>query len=617
MEHEMLKGIDENINLLDTSITNEVQSKIHDMEYFAKTVTSESYQEENIPQLRERLYEYFELHPETDLTYVGTEDGLIIIEPYVDLGPDFDPRDRSWYIDAINNNGDITISDPYVSLSDGSVVVTISKMLDDGTGVVGVDINLSYLQQLSNQIKIGENGYTSLLDEQGNFIVHPNYEAGSKVEDLFYKELYNSQQGQFTYVLDGEEQIMVYTTNELTGWKLTGNLVVSEIKEAAAPIFQKTLFIIAVSILVGAIIVFFIIRGIVRPMRKLIGQAKTISEGDLTEAINIESTDDIGQLTIAFKEMQESLRTLVKDVELKALQVTSSSEELTASTEQTVIVTEQVSDSIQEIASSAEKQTYDVEMAAKALADITKGVTLIADRAMHVLQLAQHTTSQAEIGGQAVTNTVNQMSTIHDSVSKSNEIIHSLSERSKEVYAILNAITEIADQTNLLALNAAIEAARAGEHGKGFAVVAEEVRKLAEQSQGSAKEIQTIVEGILQDTESSVQIMEQVNKEVQEGVNVTNEAIEKFQQILQSTKQITPEMEEISDATQQITKEVQNVSTTTNELSNIAQSNAATSQQVAAATEEQLASMEEISASAKSLSYLADELNKVIAQFKY
>lgn len=617
VEEEMLEGIEGNLKLLDSSVMNVIQSKIHDMEYFSKIFTSESYKEENILNLRETLNEYLQLHPDTENIFVGTQDGLIVMEPNIDLGEDFDPRERSWYSDAIKNSGDVVISEPYVSASNGNVVVTVSKSLNDGSGVVGIDIHLSYLQELANQIEIGENGFTSILDAQGKFIVHPIYEAGSKVEDLFYNELYNNEQGQFTYVLDGEEKILAYTTNELTGWKLTGNLYTTEIKEAAAPIFKKTLFIIVVSIFVGAIIVSIIIRLIVRPVQKLIEKVKTISEGDLTETIEVESDDDIGQLTFAFKEMQESLKMLVKDVERKALQVASSSEELSASTEQTVMVTEQVSDSIQEVASSAEKQTYDVEVAAKALADISNGVTLIAERAKHVLQLAQHTTNQAEIGGQAVTNTVNQMNSIHHSVSKSNEIISSLSGRSKEVYAILNAITEIADQTNLLALNAAIEAARAGEHGKGFAVVAEEVRKLAEQSQASAKEIQEIVEGILQDTENSVHIMEQVTMEVQQGVNVTNETIEKFQQILQSTKQITPEMEEISETTQQISEEVQMVSATTNDLSNIAQSNAATSQEVAAATEEQLASMEEISSSAKSLSYMADELNKLISKFKY
>lgn len=616
VENEMLASIDDNLNLLNTTITEEIQSKILDIDYLSTIITMDMYENDGLV-IHEELNKYVQMHSEIQAIYVGTESGLFIREPFVEMAKDYDPRERDWYRQAFEKTGEVVISEPYVAASNGEMVVTISKTVNDHSGVIGVDIKLEYLQKLASQIKIGENGFALLLDDQGKFIVHPTIEAGSTIDEFYYNHFYGAKEGIFDYVLDGDKKIMAFITNDITGWKLGANFYTSEINDIATPILQKTMFIILISILGGGIIAYIVIRSIIRPINKLIDEVKTISQGDLTEEIGVASKDEIGQLAIAFKEMQKSLKLLVQDVDKHALQVASSSEELSASTEQTVIVTEQVSDSVQEIAISAEKQMNGVEQTVKALAEITKGVTFISERAMQVLQLAQHTTNQAEIGGQAVTNTVNQMNSIYDSVSKSNIIIHSLSERSKEVNVILNAIKDIADQTNLLALNAAIEAARAGEHGKGFAVVAEEVRKLAEQSQGSAAEIQTIIEGILNDTENSVQIMNQVTFDVQEGVNVTNEAIEKFQQILQSTKEITPQMEEISDATQQISREVQNVSTTTDGLSNIAQSNAASSQEVAAATEEQLASMEEIASSAKALAHLADELNQVIAKFKY
>ncbi|MED4377603.1 methyl-accepting chemotaxis protein [Schinkia azotoformans] len=239
------------------------------------------------------------------------------------------------------------------------------------------------------------------------------------------------------------------------------------------------------------------------------------------------------------------------------------------------------------------------------------------DSSKKVFELANHTTTLAEIGGQSVQDTVNQMNSIHSSVNESNTMIKSLYERSREVSSILDVITGIAEQTNLLSLNAAIEAARAGEHGRGFAVVADEVRKLAEQSQQSAKEILAIVEGIQKDTESSVQIMARVTDDVQVGVKVSNEAIEKFNGILQSTKEITPQMEEVSAIAEQMSAAVQQVSATINDLSVIAKGNATTAEEVAASTEEQMASMQEITASANTLSSKAEELNQLISKFKY
>ncbi|WP_395940839.1 methyl-accepting chemotaxis protein [Bacillus sp. FJAT-22090] len=262
-------------------------------------------------------------------------------------------------------------------------------------------------------------------------------------------------------------------------------------------------------------------------------------------------------------------------------------------------------------------QTNSVDSNAQSLAEISVGVTRISDYATKVSELSYEATTQAELGGQAITNTVNQMSSIHTSVIESNTKINSLSIRSQEVRSILNVITGIADQTNLLALNAAIEAARAGESGKGFAVVADEVRKLAEQSQQSAKDIHQIILGIQEDTENSVQIMARVTEDVLAGVEVSNDAIKKFQLIVQSMKEITPQMEDVSATAQQVSASVQETSHIANDIAILAQGNAATSEEVAASAEEQLASMEEISASAQSLSSMAQELKDIISQFKY
>ncbi|KKB41325.1 methyl-accepting chemotaxis protein [Bacillus thermotolerans] len=617
VEEEIQDGFRDSIRLLDSSITETIEQKVHDVSTFTGNTTAQHFEQKNIPALRQRLAQYAELHPEVIGTYIGTSSGAFIEEPQITDTSTYDPRTRDWYKEAMDQQGETVISKPYQDVTTGSMVVTISRTTDDGSGVMGVDLLLDHVQGLVNQLEIGEEGYAFLMDTDHITMAHPTVESGTEITYPFIDQLYKEENGQFGYEYEGDEKLANFATNELTGWKIAGTISKSETEEAAAPILRKTLIVIAVAYLVGAALIYLIIKSIIRPLNNLKEQAITISNGDLTEPIQVTSKDEIGQLGEAFQTMQQNLKQLIRNIEENAEQVAASSEQLTASAEQTSTATEQVAVSIQQVAGNAEQHSNGAEETVQSLNEVSTGVTQIADHSSHVAELAQRTIEQAEEGEKAVTSTVDQMKSIHASVAESDTMIQSLYERSKEVSAILDVITQIADQTNLLALNAAIEAARAGENGKGFAVVADEVRKLAEQSQSSASEIMGIVQGIQQDTKSSVEIMARVTDDVQTGVQISNEAIEKFNEILHSTKEITPQMQEVSATAQQMSAAVQQVTATTHDLTMIAKENAAASEEVAATTEEQLAAMEEISASARSLSTMADELKRVIASFKY
>nr|WP_239587131.1 methyl-accepting chemotaxis protein [Bacillus ectoiniformans] len=617
VEQEVQTGFAENIKMLNSSIDQTLNVKIHDIEQFANIAVASMIKGEESPELRQKLAQYSQLHPEVYSIYAGTETGLFIEEPVITDTSDYDPRTRDWYKDSMSHKGEILISAPYPDVTTGEMVVTVSKATKDGSGVVGVDLNLNYVQELVGQLNLGKEGYAFLMDQGQTAIAHPSIKAGTPAKKEFYQKMYNKDQGHYYYNDKNKEKLMIFATNDQTGWKIGSSIDEAEINAKAVPIFQRTILVILLSMLAGAILIFFIIKSIIKPLREMKEKAITISDGDLTEHITVRSNDEIGQLGEAFNTMQQNLRSLVQKIDANADQVASASAELTASSEHTSAATEQVASSIQEVAGSAEKQTAGVSQTAESFKLVAQGVTDIADHATQVSAIAQQTMAQAEEGSDAVTNTVNQMTSIQASVHASNQTIHSLHERSKEVHSILDVITSIAGQTNLLALNAAIEAARAGEHGKGFAVVADEVRKLAEQSQQSVQEIVGIIQGIQEDTENSVQTMARVTDDVQTGVNISQEAIKKFDDILQSTKEITPQMEEISATAQQMSATVQEVHATTQELSMIATNNAAGSEEVAAATQEQLASMEEIAASAQSLSMMADELKEVVRVFKY
>ena len=612
----MLAGFSQTINVLNTSIDNLIEKKVYEINYYSKSISANTFTDGAAIQLQNDFNDYILLHPEAKAIYVATSNDDIIQAPAIERPTNYSYKNSDWYTEAMNKKGEIIVSEPHLT-ADNELVITIAQTTNDHSGVVAIDLPLNHIQQLINKIEVGRQGYAVLLDKNRKYIAHPTIEGGTEATDYFYDEVYTQNNGQLKYTFNGDEKLMAFATNELTGWKLLGAIELDEIDEAASPIFTKTMLVIAIAILIGAVLVYFIIKSIIVPIRLLKDKALTISNGDLTEKIEVYSNDAIGQLAVAFNEMQDSLQQVVKKVDVSAEIVASSAEQLSASADETTTATQQVALSMQDVAMTAEKQRNGVSETAQSLDVVSAGAATIADHSTTVSDLSRNTMLQAEEGGRAVKNTVFQMESIHESVMQSNETIQSLNESSKQVSSILNVITSIADQTNLLALNAAIEAARAGEHGKGFAVVADEVRKLAEQSQSSAKEIYEIVNKIQQDTESTVQTMIRVTDDVQAGVKVSNEAIEKFNLIYESTQKITPQMEEVSATAQQMSAAIQEITGTANEMVNIAQVNAAVSEQVAASAEEQLAAMEEISQSANDLTSMAEELKEAISKFKY
>ncbi|WP_339179815.1 methyl-accepting chemotaxis protein [Oceanobacillus sp. FSL W7-1293] len=617
LEHQQTEQVKDTAELLNQTVDNALELRINDLNTFAAQFNSRQIgdDEETLEQV---LGQYKEMNEEVSEVYMASNDGdLFYRQPDTELPEGFDATERDWFINAVNNPGEVQISDPFESASETGTVVSITKTLDDGSGVMGVSLYIDSIQQLASEISIGENGYAVIIDPQQKYVYHPTFETGEEVENGVLGTMFDDASGSYEYSYDNTSKIMVYQTNDLTGWKLAGTIDYDEIKGEAASTLTTMITIIVITLVLGTIIILFLIRSITRPIQRLKENAKIISTGDLTHSIDIKTTDEIGELGQAFNEMQEGLKTLVRDVEYNAQQVAASAEELNANADQMTSSSEQVSLAIQEVSSSSETQLHGTEESANSLEEVSTGVGRIVDSSSKVSDMVTQMSTQAEVGGKAVSDTLNQMTSIQSSVDDTNLNIASLLERSKEVSTILNAITDISEQTNLLALNAAIEAARAGEHGKGFAVVADEVRKLAEESKTSAGEISSIVHGIQDDVQKAVEKMSQVTSNVNDGLDVSYDAIDKFGEILRSSGDIKPQMEEVMAISGQMSAAVQQVTATANDLASIARNNASSSEEVAASTEEQLASMEEISASAKSLSTMAEDLTGKIAEYKY
>lgn len=354
-----------------------------------------------------------------------------------------------------------------------------------------------------------------------------------------------------------------------------------------------------IAVILAICIGYFISRLISRPVVFISSSAEKIASGDLAvEDIDVKNRDEIGELAHSFNVMKTNLRNLIHQVGINAEQVAASSEELTASAEQTSKATEQIASTMQEVASGSEQQASNIDQSAQTVNEMAQGIQKIAANAQKVSTSAIQASRVAEEGNQSIQTANEQMGSIHTKVNDLADAIKELGDRSKEIGQIVQVITDIASQTNLLALNAAIEAARAGEHGRGFAVVAEEVRKLAEQSAGSANQINDLISLIRGQMEKAVVSMDQVKNEVSEGMAVVTHAGMSFEHIQRSVDGVAVQIQEVSAAAQQMEASMEEIVQSITFIREVAKETAAGTQNVSAATEEQLASMEEISSSA-------------------
>nr|WP_020063376.1 methyl-accepting chemotaxis protein [Bacillus sp. 123MFChir2] len=615
-DSQITSSASENIKVLDSLINQIIDAKYNDVTHFSKVIQRNIHETENGESIRKVFSDYVSLHPETVQLYVGTDNGAFIQEPNVQMPAGYNPKERPWYIDAMKQNGGVAISNPYKDKATGDIVVTVSKKLDDGSGVIGIDLKLENLLKTTKMINIGKKGYAFILDQSQNVIAHPQEKSGIKAPDIWVKPLYKENHGTFTYTLDGSEKKMVFATNAKTSWKIAGTMYANEVTKAAEPIFYNTLIVAVISLLLGGAIIYLITLSITKPLKQLVVSSHKISEGDLTETIEVRSNDEIGQLGKGFNEMAGSLRELISRINSSAGHVAASSEELTASVRQASEATEQITMAIDQVSSGAVTQTKGVEQGSMLLQEVTEGIQRVADTSSVIATSSAYTRQKAENGDKLVAQTVSQMQSIHQSVAESDQIIKLLDNKSKQIGDILEVIQNIANQTNLLALNAAIEAARAGEQGRGFAIVADEVRKLAEQSSSSSNEIGKLITEIQEDMSKTVSSMNHVNTEVQSGLVIANETKQSFTEILQSTSEIAKQIESLVQTAKQMSKGAGEVSVSVGEIAITASNNASSTQSVAASAEEQLASIEEISSASGTLSQMAEELQVLIERFK-
>ncbi|NLE00024.1 MAG: methyl-accepting chemotaxis protein [Fibrobacter sp.] len=555
--------------------------------------------------------------------YWNRGSGQLMLEPVVG----YDDAGEGDFYQVPLRSGHESIIDPYFyTIGDRKfLLTTVSvpvKKNGQTIGVVGIDIEVSQLQQLVEQIKPYETGIAAIFSNKGIVVAHfDKSKLGKNMRETEHAVVGNAANAFADAVAAGEPYylsvrskqikstlqtiaIPIVLGNSITPWSFATGIPMNKVLAPVTSMLYFTIFIGVLVLIIISITTMFISKKITTPIRKTAMMLKDISEGngDLTKRLEVTSHDEIGDMAMYFNNFIQKLQGLIKSIMQSADSIANSASSLSTASTQIASNTEEISSQTTSVATSTEQATMNVKQVSSSAEEMSRSTFAVA------AAIEQMSSSLNEVSKNCQKE-LTIASEANRYAQKSKDVMNQLGATAKSISRIIDLIGDIADQTNLLALNATIEAASAGEAGKGFNVVAAEVKELAKQTSDATQEIKKQIDEIQLNTGSAVNTIEEVTRVIEE-VNLISQ-------------NIVSAVEEQSATINEISKNVNGVNTEAKEVSrNVAESASGLSEVSAkmGAVSNSLADTTQgvvsVKTNASDLSILSEELKKLLSQFK-
>jgi len=546
--------------------------------------------------------------------------------------------DRQYFQEALK--GEVVIGDVEKSALSERPVFFMSvsvKGTEQIEGVLFCAVDMTYFNKtFVETVEVGQTGYAYIYQEDGFVIAHPDKSNVLKLnmkEFDFGREMMAKESGTIVYTFKGVEKIVAYLKLKELGWTVGIGAVTSELLAPVRRVGYVNLIIALTVTAFLAVAVLGMLRLLaLRPISRVASGLRDIAqgEGDLTTRLEVGSQDEVGELARWFNTFMETLQDMVKDIAANATalstsssglstlsdQMASSAEEMTLQSDSVAGSADEMSGNINTIATAAEEMSANVQNVSSTAEEMSHNVHAVAssveEMSMTLSDVAGSAREGSDIAGKAM-----EMS------NAALETMNVLGRAAKDIGEVTALIKRIAEQTNLLALNATIEAASAGDAGKGFAVVANEIKELANQSAQAAEDIAKRIDGVQTNAEEAVKVIADVSgviNNINESSLVITKSVE--QQKL-SANEISSNVHQTSTGINDIASSIAEVAKGANDMAREAAEAAkgvtevsSNIQEVSRATGDSNTGAQRVSSSAKELTKVAAELQKLVGRFR-